>query len=178
MLVNTDSEMWNILFVNDAWSRVTGDFSVSLLRCVLGILCPWLNKGCYDIGLHSISLLHLFHSQSVVAKHGMHACIALSEVVLTSGQGFPGRRLWESQSLAFSRFLAQVMYAPTLGPPACHQLTSWFPCSRIEFMLEYPRSQCAHRRLPWRSIEELLKSTPASHWTFYVLHQTVSPLDM
>ncbi|KAK9915712.1 hypothetical protein WJX75_003037 [Coccomyxa subellipsoidea] len=24
MLVNTDSEMWNILFVNDAWSRVTG----------------------------------------------------------------------------------------------------------------------------------------------------------
>ncbi len=25
MLVNTDSEMWNILFVNDAWSRVTGE---------------------------------------------------------------------------------------------------------------------------------------------------------
>ena len=25
MLVNTDSENWNILFVNDAWSRVTGD---------------------------------------------------------------------------------------------------------------------------------------------------------
>jgi hypothetical protein len=24
MLVNTDSEKWNILFVNDAWSRVTG----------------------------------------------------------------------------------------------------------------------------------------------------------
>ena len=25
MLVNTDSENWNILFVNDAWSRVTGE---------------------------------------------------------------------------------------------------------------------------------------------------------
>lgn len=38
---------------------------------------------------------------------------------------------------------------------------------------------CAHyRRLPWRNIEELLKSTPASHWTFYVQHQTVAPSDM
>ena len=28
MLVNTDSENWNILFVNDAWSRVTGEPSL------------------------------------------------------------------------------------------------------------------------------------------------------
>ena len=27
MLVNTDSVNWNILFVNDAWSRVTGDIN-------------------------------------------------------------------------------------------------------------------------------------------------------
>ena len=31
MLVNTDSENWNILFVNDAWSRVTGKFHGNLL---------------------------------------------------------------------------------------------------------------------------------------------------
>ena len=35
MLVNTDSENWNILFVNDAWSRVTGEpGSTRHLACI------------------------------------------------------------------------------------------------------------------------------------------------
>ena len=35
MLVNTDSENWNILFVNDAWSRVTGEpGSIQTLACI------------------------------------------------------------------------------------------------------------------------------------------------
>lgn len=35
MLVNTDSEHWNILFVNDAWSRVTGDSRGTLLVIIV-----------------------------------------------------------------------------------------------------------------------------------------------
>ena len=35
MLVNTDSENWNILFVNDAWSRVTGEPGIMpTLACI------------------------------------------------------------------------------------------------------------------------------------------------
>ena len=33
MLVNTDSENWNILFVNDAWSRVTGKAESAMRAC-------------------------------------------------------------------------------------------------------------------------------------------------
>ncbi len=46
MLVNTDSEMWNILFVNDAWSRVTGELSVGYMRCIIGSWCHGLNECC------------------------------------------------------------------------------------------------------------------------------------
>lgn len=35
MLVNTDSENWNILFVNDAWSRVTGESRLARKRFAL-----------------------------------------------------------------------------------------------------------------------------------------------
>ena len=38
MLVNTDSEMWNILFVNDAWSRVTGDGSSASCKVSFGFM--------------------------------------------------------------------------------------------------------------------------------------------
>ena len=42
MLVNTDSENWNILFVNDAWSRVTGEHAGPC-----GIVCSALSSaGC------------------------------------------------------------------------------------------------------------------------------------
>ena len=35
MLVNTDSENWNVLFVNDAWSRVTGELgSMQILASI------------------------------------------------------------------------------------------------------------------------------------------------
>ena len=43
MLVNTDSENWNILFVNDAWSRVTGETALCC-GCVCLILTYALNE--------------------------------------------------------------------------------------------------------------------------------------
>ncbi len=43
MLVNTDSENWNILFVNDAWSRVTGEPCRSMRHCLLSSIICWMH---------------------------------------------------------------------------------------------------------------------------------------